>query len=406
MGKHILLIGVSVGELAEAYAEQSPAIANIAALKHALLTEVDALREDQVTTLINPNLRQMRHAIALTTYRCRHHELCLIYYTGCGVIDARTGTFYLPANDTRLDAITTTAISSDYIRQALPSIQQGLSRVMVLDCMWGALPQLDRAPIAADMTMEAEPKNRLAVAQLADCNCALFTALGSHTQPWPMTDVELSLYTQCLIEGLTTGLADIDADGEISVNDLQAYMAQALAATDRDIFPIARFGQHTDNSEADLLLRVPPYSPAREYRRTVENYAHRHRGQILPHERNVLDFLRFQLGITPHESQVIEAEVLAPYADHQQNCDRYRHALTAALELETPLGTSLKKWLRHLQSELSLSYEDVSAIETQLINPTHDHLQALPQWLPPVDQPQLPASALNPNGSIDGSHYR
>ena len=70
MGKHILLIGVSAGELAEAYAEQSPAIANITALKHALLTEVEALREDQVTTLINPNLRQLRHAIALVTMSC------------------------------------------------------------------------------------------------------------------------------------------------------------------------------------------------------------------------------------------------------------------------------------------------------------------------------------------------
>ena len=401
MGKHILLIGVSAGELAEAYAEQSPAIANITALKHALLTEVEALREDQVTTLINPNLRQLRHAIALMTYRCRHHELCLIYYSGCGVIDPRTGTFYLPANDTRLEAITTTAISSDYIRQALPSIQPGLNRVMVLDCMWGALPPSD-PPIA--LAIEAETHNRLAAAQLADCNCALFTALGSHTQPWPMTDTGLSLYTQCLIEGLTTGLADIDADGVISVNDLQAYMAQALGATERDIFPIARCGQTTGDLQEASLLQVQPYSPEREYRRTVEDYAHRHRGQILPQERNVLDFLRFQLGITPHQSQVIEAEVLAPYADHQQNCDRYRHALTAALELESPLGNPLKKWLRHLQNELSLSYEDVATIEAQLMAP--DHLQPLPQWLPPVERPQLPASALNPNGSSDGNHYR
>ncbi len=398
MGKHILLIGLSTGELAGAYPEKSPAIANVTALKQALLTEVEALREDQITTLIDPDLRQMLHAIALMTYRCRHNDLCLIYYTGCGVIDARTGAFYLPTVDTRLDAITTTAVSSDYIRQALPSIQPGLSRVMVLDCMWGALPSQD---MSCSPTVETE--YRLSAAHLADCNCDLLTALGSHAQPWPMAD-GLSLYTQCLIEGITTGLADMDADGGISVNDLQAYMAQALRETDRDIFPITLGHSDNSSSAAVPLLRVQPYSPEREYRRTVEAYAHRHRGHIPPQERSILEFLRFQLGITLHQSQTIETDVMAPYADHQENCDRYRHALAAALELESPLGKPLKKWLRHLQSELSLSYEDVSTIEAQIAaSGPNAHLQALPQWLTSVDRPQLPASVFKQNGRIDGA---
>lgn len=402
MGKHILLIGVSAGELTGAYLEKSPAIANVTALKQTLLSEVEALREDQITTLIDPDLRQMRHAIALMTYRCRHNDLCLIYYTGCGVIDAQTGRFYLPANDTHLDAITTTTVSSDYIRQALPSIQPELSRVMVLDCMWGALPTQGMSDISAE---NAGSSNRLAVANLADCNCDLLTALGSHTYPWPMADGGLSLYTQCLIEGITTGLADIDADGGISVNDLQAYMAQALSETDREILPIA-LGNFEGNSNAAVpLLRVHPYSAEREYRRTVKEYAQRHRGHISPQERSILEFLRFQLGITLHQSQTIEADVMAPYANHQENCDRYRHALAAALALESPLGKPLKKWLRHLQSELSLSYEDVSTIASQIVaSGAEPHLQALPQWLTPVDRPQLPASAVNQNGHTDGAY--
>ncbi|NEQ55793.1 MAG: hypothetical protein F6K11_37785, partial [Leptolyngbya sp. SIO3F4] len=111
MGKHVLLIGVNAGEIAADYSENSPAIANITALKKTLLTEVEGLREDHIITLVNPSLRQMRHAIALMTYRCRHGELCLIYYAGCGVIDTQSGCFYLTAKDTQLDAVTTTAIS-------------------------------------------------------------------------------------------------------------------------------------------------------------------------------------------------------------------------------------------------------------------------------------------------------
>ncbi len=401
MGKHILLIGMSTEDLAAESAESSPAIANITALKETLLAEVDGLRHDQITTLVNPVMWQMRHAIALMTYRCRHGDLCLIYYSGCGVIDACSGKFYLTASDTQLDAITTTAISSDYIRQALPSLQTGLNRVMILDCIWGALPSEPATPPSA-------PDNQLSIDRLADCNCALFTALGSNAQPWPVTDAGLSLYTQLLIEGITTGLADTDADGHISVGDLQTYMAQTLTETEFDIFPIGLYpANNHDDPEAKSanasLLPVKPYSPEQEYRRSVEQYA-RH-GHISSTNRNILDFLRYQLGITPHQSQAIEADVMTPHVNYQENCDRYRQAFMAALDLENPLGKPLKKWLQHLQGELSLSYEDVSGIEAQILarHQPYTSLQTLPQWLPPVDTPKLPAH--HPNGQSERDHY-
>ncbi|MGD1949125.1 MAG: hypothetical protein ACFB14_05705 [Leptolyngbyaceae cyanobacterium] len=397
MGKHILLIAVDTGELVTEYTNESPAIANVTALRKTLLSEVEDLRDDQVITLINPNLRQMRHALALITYRCRHDDLCLIYYTGCGVIDPHTGTIYLANSDTRPDAITTTSISSDYIRHALPSLQTELNRVMILDCMWGSLPAQTMPYVPTEHT------SRLATAHLADCNCALFTALGTNTNPWPrMDDAELSLYTQCLIEGFSTGLADIDADGGVSSNDLQAYMAQTLNQTHCDIFPITLCSSDNrkPNDRSIPMLQVRPYSPEREYRHCLEDYAQRHRGHIPPHHRDVLEFLRYQLGITFDHSQAIEAEVMAPYADHQESCDRYRQALLAALDLENPLGKPLKKWLRHLQSELSLNYEDVCTIEAQVMTQAipQSNLQTLPRWLTPVDRRQLPARVSNQSG--------
>ncbi|MBX2864002.1 MAG: hypothetical protein KTR27_10625 [Leptolyngbyaceae cyanobacterium MAG.088] len=407
MGKYILLIGVTAGELAEEYTERSPAIANITALKKNLLNEVEELRDDQITTLINPTLRQMRHAIALTSYRCRHDDLCFIYYAGCGLIDAHTGKIYLAAKDTSLDAITTTAICSDYIHEALPSIQANLNRIMVLDCMWGSLPSQSNF-YGPQRPVDIASHNRLAVTQLADCNCTLFTALGSHANPWPMANSDLSLYTQCLVEGITTGLADIDADGGISINDLDAYMSQALNETELDIVPITLYGPRALSQRP--LLSVRPYSSEREYRRSVEEYVHHHRGHITSSHRSVLEFLRHQLGITLDQSQTIEADVIAPYREHYENCDRYRHALITALELESPLGKPLKKWLRHLQSELALSHEDVSTIEAQIATQSVAHnnsvqqLQTLPRRLTPVERPQLPA-VFNPNVSLDRAHY-
>ncbi|NEQ55687.1 MAG: hypothetical protein F6K11_37200, partial [Leptolyngbya sp. SIO3F4] len=322
--------------------------------------------------------------------------------------------FYLTAKDTQLDAVTTTAISSNYIQQALPSLQTGLNRVMILDCMWGALP----AKRSNAQSVVVEPDCCLSAARLADCNCALFTALGSNANPWPMSDAGLSLYTQNLVEGITTGLADIDADGDISIGDLQTYIAQNLGETDAGLFPIALLpskdititnaGVEVDNSNTENVLKAPilavkPYSPEREYRRSVEEYAHH--GQISPAGRNILEFLRYQLGLTLHQSQTIEADVMAPFTNYQESCDRYRQAFIAALELEAPLGKPLRKWLRHLQSELSLSYDDVSTIEAQILakHESYSTLQALPQWLTPANRPKLPAHYQN--GQVDKKQY-
>ncbi|MBE9069813.1 hypothetical protein IQ260_24525 [Leptolyngbya cf. ectocarpi LEGE 11479] len=399
--KHILLVGVSAGELATEHGEGSPAIANVTALKETFL-ELEELRQDQITTLINPTLKELRHAIVVMTYRCRRGDVCLIYYTGCGVMDT-TGTFYLPAHDTQLEAITTTAVSSDYIRQVLPSTKDNLQRAMILDCLWGALPPQSeqsqsqrRNPVQevgqiGDRAIEQAAPPVHQGARLADCNCTLLTAMGSATNPWPITDRGLSLYTQSLVEGMASGLADVDADGGISSRDLQTYLEQTLAMANTQLLPIATYGDDAHRP----MLPVPTYSPEREYRRSVEDYAHRHRGYIPPECRDILEFLRHQLGITQGQSQAIEAKVMAPYAKHRENCDRYRHALTTALALENPLDQPLKKWLRHLQGDLALSHQDVSTIEAQILDQPHTHSR-LPQWLTPVDLPQLPASS--PNG--------
>lgn len=393
--KHILLIGVSAGELATEHGEGSPAIANVNALKETLL-EIEELRQDQITTLINPDLKQMSHALVVMAYRCRRGDVCLIYYTGCGVMDT-TGTLYLPAQDTQLQAITTTAISSDFICQVLPATKDDLQRVMILDCLWGALPsQSESQAIGQETgweTGQESPQTPVhgVQARLADCNCTLLTAMGSVAHPWPMTDPGLSLYTQCLIEGITTGLADVDADGGLSSRDLQTYLEQTLGMANTQLLPIAVYGDDAHKP----MLPVPVYSPEREYRRSVEDYAHHHRGYIPPECRDILEFLRNQLGITLDQSQAIEAKVMAPYAKHRENCDRYRHALTTALALENPLGKPLKKWLRHLQGDLALSHQDVSTIEAQVLDYPQTYGR-LPQWLTPVDLPKLPASS--PNG--------
>ncbi|NEP16121.1 MAG: hypothetical protein F6J97_04365 [Leptolyngbya sp. SIO4C1] len=389
MGKQILLIGVSESALDEERPGLSPAVRNVEALRQTLLAEIEDLRDDQVAMLINPNVRQMRHEIALLSYRCRRGDLCLIYFAGCGIIDAEAGLFYLAAHDTQITNLARTAVSSRFIQQALPA-RDTLSRVTILDCCWGALPS--KNPDISRMTLTNS------LPGLAQENGALLTMLGSVTRPWPLAKSGLSRYTQSVIDGIETGLADLDADGEISVSDLHGFLHQSLSESSSERLSVALYAP--GESAQISLMQLPAFAPEREYRRSVEEYVHRNRGYIKPAERDILEFLRRQLGITFELSQSIEETVMQPYEARRDSLEMYRQAFEAALQLENPIGVPLRKWLKHLQGNLALDYDDVSTIEAQVLMQYQEQPQLQPEtaarWLEPATQTvlELPARAV------------
>lgn len=352
MARKALLIGLDVYGFATSRDSCSPALANLDAFRQVLHSSIGQFQEEDVETLINPDDQQMRQAVERLSSHCRPHDVRLLYICGLGLVDCSSGQFYLPGYNTQPDRLLNTALSADFICGMLDS-SHCRNQLIMLDVCW-ATPE--GAGQALKGAYVEQLLNRLATSYRAVL-LAQNPAAG-----WAITEAGLSEYTYCLTEGIDTGLADIGADGFISVADLQQYLEQSLERFSRQT---QAFLQAPAASAEIQLFKLPQYDPEAEYRRSVEEYVTKDQGQISEQSRQVLNFLQAHLGLVADLGQRIEAEVLRPFQERQERLQRYETAFAEAIALENPPRKSIRRWLRHLQHSLALSYEDVAQIEAR-----------------------------------------
>lgn len=355
MSRKALLIGLNVYSFIESKQADSPALQNLEALQQVLLSNIGQFEEADIETLINPDAQQIRQAIERFSSHCRPRDLRLLYFCGLGLIDPHTHRFYLAGYDTQPQNLLNTAISDEFMRGLL-SRSHSRRQVVLLDTCWG---QPEVTPAAGIPTSQAH----WLMAPLAGEHRAVLVAQNA-AEGWSLADSGLSEYTHSLIEGIETGLADMGADGMISIDDLHQYLEQNLERLSLRTQALL----HAPGESSEIqLFHLSQYVPETEYRRSVEEYVTKDQGAITDQSRQVLDFLRTHLGISPEVSQAIEADVLRPYQERQERLNRYEQVFTEAIQLENPPRKSIRRWLRHLQQTLSLTYADVTPIEARIL---------------------------------------
>lgn len=356
MARKALLIGLNIYTTLGSNATVSPAVQNLAALTRVLQSDIGQFRDGQIETLINPDAQQMRQALEHLSGGARPDDLRLLYFCGLGLIDTLTGCPYLAGWDTQPSQLMTTALSYEFI-QAVLNNSNSRQQVIILDNAWfqAEAEGLQAAYIDA---------NYCGMAQFANPYRAVLLAQNTGDIGWSVLSPKLSDYTHHLIEGIESGLADLGADGVISVSDLHQYIEQGLNASDTP----AQARLYAPGKSADIaLFNLPQYQAEAEYRRSVEEYVTQGQGHINEHSRQVLDFLRTNLGLSTEVSQAIEAAVLRPYQEREERLLRYEQAFTEAIQLENPPRQSLRRWLRHLQQTLTLSYDDIAQVEARVL---------------------------------------
>ncbi|MCB0166228.1 MAG: caspase family protein [Anaerolineae bacterium] len=176
---------------------------------------------NKVELLINPSAAQFRYHLNNLFTRKKQFDVLLLYYLGHALIDA-DDQWYLAAADTMPNCLAETAVSAVFISSLM---DRGLShqQIVVLDCCPGKLPQpgdgsvylADKA--GTDIAFRGNGYGRVVVTahNTIDFVCGADKILG---EPEP------SAFTQYLIEGLRTGAADVDGDGQIGVQELYEYV--------------------------------------------------------------------------------------------------------------------------------------------------------------------------------------
>jgi hypothetical protein len=172
----------------------------------------------EVTTLINEPHHRVGEAIGDFYRDRRHDDLTLLYFTGHGLKDD-DGRLYLAMTNTRRDGLLFTALPAEHVDQAMEGCVSR-QKVLVLDCCYsGAFPagRIAKADTAVHTLERFQGRGRTV---LTASDATQYSFEGDRAQG----EAPQSVFTRYLVAGLRDGSADLDGDGDITIDELYSYV--------------------------------------------------------------------------------------------------------------------------------------------------------------------------------------
>ncbi|XHM64507.1 caspase domain-containing protein [Streptomyces nigra] len=158
----------------------------------------------------------------------RRRDDTLVVHFSCHGIKSESGELYFAASDTEPLLLEATAVPAQFVRRCMSRSRAGRT-VLFLDCCYGGA--FSRSSSGVRSTGDVNVLDSFATDKPAGGRgWAVITASSSmeyaveggdlteDTAPRP------SVFTGAVVQGLDTGEADLDADGEISLDDLYDYV--------------------------------------------------------------------------------------------------------------------------------------------------------------------------------------
>lgn len=178
----------------------------------------------EVTSLVNEPNHRVGEAIGDFYRDRRGDDLTLLYFTGHGLKDD-DGRLYLATRNTRRDGLIFTAISGEQIDYAMEGCTSR-RKVLILDCCYsGAYPAGRLAKAGGDAHALDHFRGRgRTVLTASDATQYAFEGNQLHG------NAPQSVFTRHLAEGLRTGRADLDGDGDITLDELYSYTYDRVVA--------------------------------------------------------------------------------------------------------------------------------------------------------------------------------
>jgi hypothetical protein len=204
----------------------------------------------EVTTLVDEPHHVVGEAIGEFYRNRRRDELTLLYFTGHGVKDD-DGSLYLAMGNTRRDSLMFTALAAEQIDRAMAGCASR-QKVLVLDCCYsGAFPAGKLAKGGTDVhTLERFQGRGRAVLTASDATQYSFE--GDQISG----EAARSVFTRHLVAGLRDGSADLDGDGDITVDELYTYVHERVV----EEMPRQRPKKQSDVEGRIILARNPRWT--------------------------------------------------------------------------------------------------------------------------------------------------
>ena len=219
-GKYALIIGIS--EYVDSGLAQLSAPGKDAEDFANVLKDPEIGAFASVNVLVNEPSSAVIEAIDEFYDNKKPDDLLVLYFSGHGVKD-ELGSLYLAFKNTIRSRLRSTAIKSDYIREAMDQ-SRSKRQVLILDCCnSGAFPQGTKAVTGGimGMTQAFQGYGRYV---LTATDATQFAWEGDKV----IGETENSLFTHFLVKGLK-GEADSDGDGRITVDELYDYAYEQIS---------------------------------------------------------------------------------------------------------------------------------------------------------------------------------
>ncbi len=215
--KLALIIGNSVYR-DETLARLKAPDADVGALADVLLDpEVGGFQDAKL--LVNLSAASVRRAIANFYASKARDDLLLLYFSGHGVLDDQ-GRLYLAVKDTERSLLRATGIPAAYITDEMNN-SRSQRQVLILDCCHsGAFARGAKGATGASVgTATAFEGSGFGRVVLTATDATQYAWEGEQI----IGEAQSSLFTHHLINGISSGAADLNHDGRISVDELYDY---------------------------------------------------------------------------------------------------------------------------------------------------------------------------------------
>ncbi|MGN9907470.1 caspase, EACC1-associated type [Phytohabitans sp. LJ34] len=172
-----------------------------------------------VELMTDADERSIRRRIAAFFANRDRDDLLLLHFSCHGVKDTR-GRLHLAARDTDLSVLGATSVPASFVHEALDETQSRRV-VLILDCCYsGAFTRGATVRSGNDVHIADEfgaGSGRVVLTASSATEYAFEGGDLTQAQAQP------SVFTAALVDGLQSGAADLDADGEISIDELYDY---------------------------------------------------------------------------------------------------------------------------------------------------------------------------------------
>ncbi|MBN1148998.1 MAG: SUMF1/EgtB/PvdO family nonheme iron enzyme, partial [Anaerolineales bacterium] len=204
----------------------------------------------QVRALVDQAEPLLRREIARFFRNKAKDDLLLLYFSGHGVLDEH-GLLYFAAHDTEHELLEASALPAAFVRQQMDN-SSSRRQVLVLDCCHsGAFGRGAKGAAGAGV-------NTAARFDVEGYGRAVLTASDATQYAWEGEQVrgqpQASLFTRFLVQGLRSGQADADGDGQVTLDEWYDYAYRAVVQAT----PKQKPQKFVDRGQGQLLIARSP----------------------------------------------------------------------------------------------------------------------------------------------------